>query len=186
MTREYRSIVLVGFMGTGKSSVSRLLAERLGCTRVDLDEAIERREDCTISELFARQGEEAFRTIETDVLADIMNRDTRQVIATGGGAVLKEENRSLMLNNGWVVALTADAERIIARVQSDSARPLLQGDVRQRVNELLERRKHAYDFADLKLDTSRLGVADVAERIIDAWQQLTAAKSAAREPGGNQ
>ena len=172
-------------MGTGKSSVSRLLAERLGFERVDLDEAIERRERCTISELFAEQGEDAFREIESEVLGELMAREKRQIIATGGGAVLRDGNRQVMQARGWVVALTADAERIIARVHADTSRPLLKGDVRGRVTELLQTRKHAYDFADLKLDTSRLGVAEVADRIIAAWHQLTPEPADGRGPRGN-
>jgi len=180
VSRQYQSIVLVGFMGTGKSSVSRSLAERLGYERVDLDEAIERRERCSISELFAERGETAFRELECDVLRELMLRPARQVIATGGGAVLRADNRETMRARGWVVALTADAERIIARVSADTSRPLLQGDVRGRVTALLEQRKHAYDFADLKLDTTRLSVTEVTDRIIDAWQRLTTADSADR------
>lgn len=180
MSRQYQSIVLVGFMGTGKSSVSRSLAERLGYERIDLDEAIERRECCSISELFAERGETAFRELERDVLRELMLRPACQVIATGGGAVLRADNRETMRERGWVVALTADAERIIARVSADTSRPLLQGDVRARVTELLEQRKHAYDFADLKLDTTRLSVTEVTDRIIDAWQRLTSADGAER------
>lgn len=172
-------------MGTGKSSVSRLLADRLGFERVDLDEAIERRESCSISELFANRGEAAFREMESEVLAELLSRKKRQIIATGGGAVLKESNQHMMLSRGWVVALTADAEQIIARVHADTSRPLLKGDVRGRVMELLETRKHAYDFADLKLDTSRLGVSEVAERIVAAWHLLTPEPTEGRHPSGN-
>ncbi|XEC96931.1 shikimate kinase [Paenibacillus tarimensis] len=167
---DNKSIVLIGFMGTGKTSVSLLLSGMLGLSHIDLDEEIEKREGRRISEIFADSGEAAFRTIETETLAAVLN-GRGQVIATGGGAVLKEENRRLMLDRAWVVALKADERHIIERVQGDISRPLLQGDLHDRVKTLLEQRKHAYDFAHFTVDTSELGTEEVAKRIAVKWEK---------------
>ncbi|WP_276310881.1 shikimate kinase [Paenibacillus paeoniae] len=164
-------LVLVGFMGTGKSSVSRLLAEKLAWDRTDSDEEVERAENRKIPDIFAQDGEQAFRDMETKELRKLLESSQSLVVATGGGAVLREENRSVMLEHGYVVALTAHPEQIIARVMQDEARPLLQGDVRERVYGLLETRKGAYDFAHLSVDTTELSVEEVVDLIVNAWKQ---------------
>ncbi|RAP78078.1 shikimate kinase [Paenibacillus montanisoli] len=158
-------VVLIGFMGTGKSTVGKQLAQRLQRGTADIDAEIVRREGQAIADIFATRGEAAFRLVETDALADVLGRTEPLVIATGGGAVLSERNRELMLQDSFVVALTADPEKIIARVMEDPDRPLLQGEVRERVYKLLEDRKHAYDFAHLTIDTSNLSVGQVVEQI---------------------
>jgi shikimate kinase len=163
---EVNKLVLVGFMGTGKSSVSRELSARLGWARLDSDEEIVKRAGQSISDIFATDGEGRFRDLESEAIADLLNKEQPGIIATGGGAVLRESNRSIMLEKSLVVALMADAESIIARVSKDEERPLLQGDARERVYKLLEQRRGAYDFAHLAIDTTGLSVQDVAERII--------------------
>lgn len=162
--RRPRNIVLVGFMGTGKTTVARLLAGRLGYAAVDTDEEIERRAGKAIAEIFASEGEAHFRDLESRVLREMLAGEGR-VVATGGGAVLREENRRLMLASGWVVALTADAETLIARLARPAeagVRPLLAGDAEKRVRSLLEERRHAYDFAHCMIDTSRRTPEEVA------------------------
>lgn len=166
MNSDSDKIVLVGFMGTGKSTVARLLAERLGVERVDLDECIVREAGCSIAELFETKGEPYFRDMESRLLDALMQSPEPFVLATGGGAVLREANRDAMLRGGFVVALTADADQIIARVSGDKARPLLAGDAAANVRRLLEQRKDAYDFAHVRLDTSGLPPAAVADRIL--------------------
>lgn len=160
-----RNVVIVGFMGTGKSTVSRLLSERLGWERIDTDEEIEKRAGKPIPRIFAEDGEETFRDLESRVVEDAL-AGSRLVVATGGGAVLRERNRRAMLAGGWVVALTADKASLVRRVTSASAagtRPLLAGDAEARVEALLQARKRAYDFAQATIDTSRLAPADVAQ-----------------------
>ena len=167
-------IVLVGFMGTGKSTVAKRLAERLGIERVDLDEEIEREAGCTIAELFDAKGEAHFRDLESAVLARLMASDRPFVLATGGGAVLREANREAMLASGFVAALTASPERIIERVSGDDSRPLLRGDAAGRVRRLMEERKHAYDFAHIKIDTTDLTPDEIAGHILAAAKETTA------------
>lgn len=166
-------VVLIGFMGTGKSTVASALSERLGWEKVDLDAAIEAAEGTTIPVLFAEKGEPYFRRAETDALRRELGGTAAKIIATGGGAVLAEENRRLMLENGLVVALTADEETIVRRVKDDPNRPLLQGDVRARVAALLKARETAYDFAHMKIDTSHRTVDEIADAIVE---RLRAAK----------
>ncbi|OAS13559.1 shikimate kinase [Paenibacillus oryzisoli] len=160
-----RNIVLVGFMGTGKSTVGKKLAERLGWSFCDSDVVLEEVQQTSISEIFRNHGEAHFRALETETLARILDSEG-QVVATGGGAVLADSNRKCMLQHGFVVALNADAETIIQRVSSDTNRPLLQGDLEERVHSLMEQRKHAYDFAHTSIDTTNLNEDEIADRII--------------------
>ncbi|RKP55631.1 shikimate kinase [Cohnella endophytica] len=155
-------------MGTGKSTVSRILSERLGWESIDTDEEIERLAGKPIRQIFAEDGEPAFRDWETKVLERVLEKD-KQVVATGGGAVLRERNRSILLSGGWVVALTADKESLIRRVTSAAAagtRPLLEGDAEERVTSLLESRRHAYDFAHASVDTSDRSPSEVADSLM--------------------
>ncbi|MBB6677257.1 shikimate kinase [Cohnella lubricantis] len=155
-------------MGTGKSTVSQLLAKRLGWTRIDTDEEIVRRAGKSIPDIFASDGEQMFRDMESRVLRELLEESGR-VVATGGGAVLREENRRSMRAGGWVVALAADKPSLLARVAAggDAAgRPLLAGDAEARIDALLAARRHAYDFAHATVDTSRLSPEEVAELLL--------------------
>ncbi|RAV04560.1 shikimate kinase [Paenibacillus sp. YN15] len=159
-----QNIVLVGFMGTGKTTVGRILAERLGWTFTDTDAYIEEQAGMTISRMFQEHGEAYFRERETESLRELLQRQG-QVVSTGGGAVLREENRRLMLENGLVVAMLAEEAVIVQRVKGDAARPLLQGDLEERVRTLVEARRHAYDFAHAQLHTDNLSPLEAARRI---------------------
>lgn len=179
-------LILIGFMGTGKSSVSRELADRLGWDRVDIDEEIERLDGRSISDIFAVDGEESFREMESNVLRTIVESAEAAVVATGGGAVLKPVNRLLMSERGFVVALKASPETIIARVQQDLSRPLLQGDIHDRVHTLLKKREGAYDFAHLSLDTTNLSLGEVVDAILREWNRYALALSNKRDIEGDQ
>jgi shikimate kinase len=152
-------------MGTGKSTVGQKLAERLGWAFKDSDAVVEEQQQTTISELFRTQGEAHFRALESKALEHILACEG-QVLATGGGAVLAENNRTCMLQNGYVVALYAAPDTIIQRVSSDRNRPLLEGDLEERVYTLLEQRKHAYEFANVKIDTTDLSTEQIVDEIL--------------------
>ncbi|MCZ8520261.1 MULTISPECIES: shikimate kinase [Paenibacillus] len=159
-----RNIVLIGMMGTGKSTVGQALAAQLGWRFVDTDAVIERNTGKTIPELFASEGEAYFREAEREAVAAVL-QSSGQIVATGGGAVLREENREAMKEGGLVVALLASPEKIIERVRTDTNRPLLQGNLEERVHTLAENRREAYGFADLAVDTSELDVESIVDEI---------------------
>ncbi|ULO05447.1 shikimate kinase [Paenibacillus sp. 19GGS1-52] len=160
-----KNIILVGMMATGKTTVGALLAEELAYELVDVDQVIVETEGRTIAEIFADQGEEYFRNVETIVLKRVLQAE-RRVISTGGGAVLAPGNTSLMLDKGLVVALTAAVEEIIARVSGDHNRPLLAGNAEERVRRIMESRREAYRFAHCTVDTTGLSAAQVSQHIL--------------------
>ena len=124
-----RNVVLIGFMGTGKSEVGQMLARRLGWTCVNADRRVEARERATVAQLFARRGEEYFRDAEAKIVADVAaRRDV--VIATGGGIVLRPENMTRLRRQGWIVSLTAPVDVLVERLGDATSRPLARGNVR--------------------------------------------------------
>jgi shikimate kinase len=160
------NIVLVGFMATGKSTVGKSLAKRLSYQVVDTDDIIEEKAGKTISEIFDEQGEEAFRDLESEVSREV-SQLSGHVIITGGGIVLREKNMQALSKAGPVFCLTADPEAVLQRVQGASHRPLLQtDDPLARIRSLLETRAPFYARADHSIDTSRMTVEEVEERII--------------------
>ena len=172
------NIVLIGFMGTGKSAVGRVLARRTSFRHMDTDAEIERLAGKTIPQIFADDGEEAFRTRETEVLASLAGRqpeDGPLVLSTGGGTPLRAENAKLLKRTGVVVWLQVAPEAILARVaHSLHERPLLaahQADPLGRIQSLLASREQAYAaLADVILDTSDCanseeGAARLMERL---------------------
>jgi shikimate kinase len=158
------NVILVGFMGTGKTTVGKALAEALDMPHVDLDEAIVKHEGCAIAELFQRKGETYFRDVESGLLRNLLESGG-QVLTTGGGAVLRPENVALMLQSGTVIALSATEEELIRRLEQDDQRPLLAGGVAERVRTLLRERKDAYDFAPIQVDTTGKTVEAIVEEI---------------------
>jgi len=163
------NIVLTGFMGTGKSTVGRLLAERLGVDFVDTDELIVARDGRTIAEIFREEGQAAFREWERRVACELGQRDNL-VIATGGRMMLDEVNAAALLENGRVFCLTAAPETIIARLEGDVRRPLLNvPDPAAKIRQLLEKRAVAYGRFP-QIDTEGKTAVQVAEEI---WQCLS-------------
>jgi shikimate kinase len=143
-----RSIVLVGMMGAGKSSIGRRLAQRLGIGFVDADAEIEAAAGMTIAEIFARDGEPYFRSGEARVIARLLDQGP-QVLATGGGAFMNGETRASIGHKGISVWLKADFEVLMRRVKRRSGdRPMLQGDPAERVRHLIEERYPVYAEAD--------------------------------------
>ncbi len=159
------AIVLTGFMGTGKTTVGRLLAERLGKPFIDVDERIQRRTGLRIVEIFSQYGEAFFRRLEREELATALREDA--VVSTGGGAMLDPENVQRMKAAGPVVCLSASVDTILSRTAADTERPLLQHqDRRERVEALLAERASAYAQADVVIDTTQRSPEEVVEAIL--------------------
>lgn len=172
------NIVLVGFMGTGKSTVGRRLAERLGRPFVDTDELIVARAGLPIPQIFAARGEEAFRALEAEVVAEVAERPG-QVIATGGGVLLRPENVRRLRERGRLVLLTAAPEAILERLGRNglSERPLLYGayspaERLERIRGLLRAREEAYAQADASVDTTGLTPDQVADLVLEQVNAL--------------
>lgn len=157
------NLVLVGPMGAGKSSIGRRLAARFGLAFVDVDHEIEVRTGATIATIFDCEGEAGFRAREQAALAAVL-QGTRQIVATGGGAVLDAENRRRMRARGFVVHMHADVETQLARLARDRARPLIAGDDRSDVlHRLAQVRAPLYaQAAHLRFDTGAYGCAEAA------------------------
>ncbi len=161
------NIILVGFMGTGKSTVGRMVADRLKRPFIDMDEVIEERAGKRISDIFSDDGEECFRKMERELVQDLSRRQ-EQVIAPGGGVVLDPENISDFSRTGIVVCLHADPETILKRVSGDTHRPLLENDDKAgAVTELLNKRRHLYDAIPWRIDTTNMTQNQVADRVIE-------------------
>jgi len=166
-----KNIVLIGFMGCGKSHVGRELHQRLRYTLVDMDHVIEQRAGKPITAIFAEDGEQAFRDMETALLRELAEDSSqRHIISTGGGVIGREENRELLRKLGYVVWLHAPIEVILDRTAKNRDRPLLHGeDPAARARELLEKRKPLYqEAAHLKVDTAGLDCAELTTGILES------------------
>jgi len=164
------NVVLIGFMGTGKTSIGKLLAVKLGCAFVDLDHKIELDNNMKIPEIFKKYGEEYFRKLEKDAVKEVSER-RGIVISTGGGTVKDFENMELLKKNGIVICLTADIEEILSRTENKGERPVLdkndkeQGNRRAAIEKLLAERKKFYDQADYKVDTTNWSPLQIIDDI---------------------
>ncbi|MCP1168068.1 shikimate kinase [Limimaricola litoreus] len=168
-----RPVVLVGMMGSGKTAIGRALATRLGCGFVDSDAAIEEAADCSIAEIFARDGEAFFRARESEVLSRLLDAGPR-VISTGGGAYLAPQNRALVADRGAALWLDADLDLLWERVRHKSTRPLLRtADPRATLARLLDERRDIYEQAELRL-TAQAG--DSIDRTTDRVIALLATR----------
>lgn len=166
-----KNIVLIGFMGTGKSTVGRELNSRLGYALVDMDQVIERRAGKPISAIFAEDGEDAFREMETRLLAELNDPGApRRIISTGGGVVGREENRALLKQLGYVVWLDAPTGVILERTGKNKDRPLLQTEnPGEKIDALMSVRKPLYEeAAHLKVDTAGLDCGELATGILES------------------
>jgi shikimate kinase len=167
------SIVLIGFMGAGKSSVGRLLAQKTGLPRFDTDELVVARFGQSIADIFKTRSEAEFRVAESEVLAHLAGRP-RGIIVTGGGIVLRPENVALLKELGVVVSLEADEETLFRRVSRRDTRPLLRtNDPRATLHELFVGRAPLYHgAADIRVDTSQLSHDQVATEILRKIETL--------------
>jgi shikimate kinase len=176
-SRQIRNLALIGFMGTGKSSVGRLLAEQLHYGFLDTDELIESRAGKSVSAIFAEDGEPAFRQREKEIVAELASRN-RSVIATGGGLGADERNLASLKEHALVVCLWASPDKIWERVRSQTHRPLLrEADPLAKIRQLLAAREPFYKQADVLLNTELRSVKEVAQQVIHQFN-LVRAKNA--------
>jgi shikimate kinase len=171
MTEASCGIVLIGFMGAGKSSIGCRLEDRTGLPKFDTDELIAAEFNLPIARIFEVYGEQVFREAETATLRKL-DSNCLSIIITGGGILLQPGNGELLRELGSVVYLQADAETLFQRASRRRSRPLLQGDnPRETMNRLLQSREPLYQkYADVTVDTSRLSHDNVVERILrEVW-----------------
>jgi shikimate kinase len=166
-----RNIVLVGFMGTGKSCVGKMLAQRLSMTFFDMDEVIVQREGKPIPRIFAEDGEPYFRSLERR-LAKEFSSTQGLVIATGGGIVLNPDNIKDFSHTGLVVCLSASPKAILDRVGADTNRPLLAGgDKMKKIKDLLEKRQPRYAAIPTQVDTTGRSLEQVVDAILSLYRK---------------
>jgi shikimate kinase len=175
-------VVLVGLMGSGKSTVGTKLAQRLHCSFIDIDAQISNDQKLSVSEIFAQSGEAGFRKIEESVLAHVLNESCAKivrheaqsvVVATGGGAVLSVTNRDIIINAAThVIWLDADVETLVTRTSlSRNVRPLLETDPRSTLTALRNERSDFYEqIATERIITSHLGIDQVVDAVLRVIQ----------------
>ena len=160
------NIVLFGFMGTGKSAISKKLADVLHQDVCEMDELIEKQEQMPISTIFKEKGESHFRQLERDLVKKLSKEDDK-IISTGGGVILNEKNIIDFKKNGILISLMASPEAIYQRVKDETHRPLLKTkDPLKTIQELLDYRNPFYEKAPYHIDTSNLSINEVVDKIL--------------------
>lgn len=167
------NIVLIGFMGTGKSTISEYFRKNYGLDVVEMDQEIADREGMSIPDIFSTYGEEYFRNLETRLLVELQSKDN-VMISCGGGAALRPQNVVEMKKNGKVVLLTADPETVYQRVKDSDDRPVLKGRKNvEFISELMEKRREKYEAAaDIVVQTDNRDVGDICREIADGIKEL--------------
>lgn len=167
------NIMLIGFMGVGKSTVSKELSKKFGMPEIDMDAIIVEKEDKSINEIFAEKGEEYFRKVETDCLIDIQ-KNKGYIVSCGGGVVVKDENINYMKNGGVILFLTATPETIYNRVKDDDSRPILKGNKNvEFIKQLMNKRKDRYlEVADIIISTDDKTINEIVDEITDKLEEF--------------
>lgn len=176
------NIILIGFMGCGKSTFGKWLAHKQQMDFLDTDEFIEKLEGCTINEIFKKQGEAYFRDLETKVLRMLLGKEEEMgkglikstVISVGGGMPVREENQKLLKQIGKVVFLDTSVDELVRRLKGDETRPLLQGeDLKGRIENLMDARLDIYeDTADIIVGTDGKTMYEIYEELMKEWEYL--------------
>lgn len=168
-----KNILLIGFMGAGKSTVSAKLSELLAMEIMEMDAYIQKKEGMSIKDIFATNGEEYFRNCESNTLIELRERK-RMVVSCGGGVPLREKNVELMKTSGYVVWLTATPEAIYERVKDSTERPLLNGNMNVPfIQNLMESRREKYErAADIVIDTTGKEIESICEELLQKLSAL--------------
>ena len=159
-----KNIVFIGFMGTGKSSIGKLLAERLSFSFIDTDILIEKKMKMSIPKIFKQYGETYFRSCEKEVVKEAAGR-SNIVISTGGGVPMFEANMQALKENSIIICLRANVETIMYRTRGRGHRPLLDSQ-KEKIQELLDKRKPFYEKADFFIDTDNLSPIQIVGEIM--------------------
>ena len=173
--RPFRNLALIGYMGVGKSTVGAIVASLLDFEFIDTDRVIEERSGRRISDIFATQGEAAFRAMESDLVRELESSHAK-VIATGGGLPMNPDNFASLRRHAFIVCLWGSVDTIYQRVRHQTHRPLLQtADPTERIREMLAIRGPVYRQADLLVGVDFRSPAESARQIVVAFRQATAA-----------
>jgi shikimate kinase len=171
-SRRIVNLALVGFMGTGKSTVGHIVANMLHFRFTDTDEMIEKRAGKRITDIFASEGEERFRAYEREVVEELAQTE-HTIISTGGGLIINPLNLASLKTHALVVCLWANAKTIFSRVGHQSHRPLLQTtDPMAKITALLEQRTPAYRQADVLINTELRSAREVAQHVVQEFRGL--------------
>lgn len=168
------NIILIGFMGAGKTSVGKLLAKRMGYNFVDTDEMIEQSHHQTIKDIFASKGEAYFRELETDTIKNMMGALDRTILSTGGGLPIKDSNQDILRQLGVVIYLYSTKETTLERVSRDQTRPILAGDnIGHKIEQLLNERVPIYEkVAHIKIETDHRSFEEIIQEIMEKYKEL--------------
>lgn len=173
------NIILIGFMGCGKSTFGKWLANKQNMMFVDTDKYIEQQQGISVSEIFETHGEEYFRNLETQLLCDFLGMngedkriDRTAVIAVGGGLAVREENRKLLSKLGKIVYLDTSIEELVKRLENDTTRPLLKGgSLIDKISTLMDARRDIYeDVADIIVETDGRSMYELYEGLLQLWR----------------
>lgn len=162
-----KKIVIIGMMGSGKTTLGKILSEKTGISSIDIDELIEQNEGSTISDIFKNKGEEYFRTLEAQTIKDLTNSTEKQILSLGGGAFENPQIRELLLNNSIVIYLETAPVEILKRIQQTDNRPLLKNNMTiEKITEITNKRKDNYNLAHHKILTDGKSPSKIAEEIL--------------------
>lgn len=164
---EKQHIFLIGFMGTGKSTVAGELSRRLGISQIEMDDEIVKEQGMSINDIFEKYGEAHFRGLESDLLAGLSEKE-QMVVSCGGGVVTRSENVECMKKCGRIVLLTAHPETVYHRVKDNEERPILKNNMTvEFISGLMEKRRKAYESAaDILIETDEKSISQICEEIM--------------------
>lgn len=166
-----RKITLIGMMGSGKTTIGKILSEQTGISAIDLDDFIENKENESISEIFKTKGEQYFRTVEANTIKELTQTTSSQILSLGGGAFENEQTRELLLKNSTVIYLETTPEEIFKRIQKTNNRPLLKNNMTiEKISEIMTKRKNNYNLAHYKILTDGKTPSKIAEEILGALE----------------
>lgn len=166
-----RKITLIGMMGSGKTTIGKILSKQTGISAIDLDDFIENKENKSISEIFKTKGEQYFRTVEAITIKELTQTTSSQILSLGGGAFENEQTREFLLKNSTVIYLETTPEEIFKRIKKTNNRPLLKNNMTiKKISEIMTERKNNYNLAHHKILTDGKTPSKIAEEILGALE----------------